>query len=275
MNTSTKDLTSTLELSEMAAWRDFYNAGSAQSASECGLIAADVGGAVATAAGRADVLVLNRVIGIGLKEPATSEQLEELVKLYAQAGAPRFFLQMSPAASPAEFKRLLLDSGFSHYNNWVKLYRDTSPPPQVATDLTVRQIGGADAESFGRIVAEYFDWPDATRRWVAEAVGRPGWRHYLAFDGATPVATGALFASGGEAWVDFAATLPDYRGRGAQAALMAQRIRVAREMGCRLLVVETAEDTPQKGAPSFRNMLRFGFQVAYVRPNFIFPNGNE
>jgi hypothetical protein len=40
-----------------------------------------------------------------------------------------------------------------------------------------------------------------------------------------------------------------------------------------MLVVETAEDTPEKGAPSFRNMLRFGFQVAYVRPNFIYTNG--
>ncbi len=275
MNTNTKDLTSSLELSEMAAWSDFYKAGSTQSTSECGLIAAEVGGAVATAAARADVLALNRVIGIGLEDPATSEQLDELVQLYTQAGVPRFFVQASPAAGPADLERLLVEHGFSHHNNWVKLFRDTSPPRHVATDLTVRQVGSKDADSFGRIVTECFDWPGTARRWVAEAVGRPGWRHYLAFDGATPVATGALFASGDQAWVDFAATLPDYRGRGAQGALMAQRIRDARALGCNLLVVETAEDTPQKGAPSFRNMLRLGFQVAYVRPNFIFSNGAE
>ncbi len=273
MQSNIEDLTLSLELSEMAAWSDFYKEGSAQSTSECGLIEANVGGAVATAAASADVLALNRVIGIGLKDPATSEQLRELVKLYAQAGASRFFVQLSPAAIPADLERLLLENGFSHYNNWVKLYRDTSPPPKVATDLTVRQIGSRDAASFGGIVAECFSWPDAARRWVAEAVGRPGWRHYLAFDGATPVATGALFASGEQAWVDFAATLPDYRARGAQAALMAQRISDARRLGYKMLVVETAEDTPQKGAPSFRNMLRLGFQVAYVRPNFIFSNG--
>lgn len=273
MHTDTKDLTLNLELSEMAAWSDFYNAGSAQSTSECGLIAADIGGAVATAAARADVLALNRVIGIGLRDHATSEQLDELVKLYAQAGVSRFFVQVSPAAGPSGVDRFLTETGFSHHNNWVKLYRDTSPPPPVTTDLMVRQIGSAHADSFGRIVVECFNWPDAAQRWVAEAVGRPGWRHYLAFDGATPVATGALFKSGDQAWVDFAATLLDYRGRGAQAALMAQRIRDARELGCKMLVVETAEDTPQKGAPSFRNMLRLGFQVAYVRPNFIFSNG--
>jgi GNAT superfamily N-acetyltransferase len=91
----------------------------------------------------------------------------------------------------------------------------------------------------------------------------------MAYDGGKAVSTGALFVSGEAAWLDFATTLPEYRGRGAQAALLARRIVDAAELGCRYLVVETAEDTPQRGAPSHRNMLRFGFQEAYARPNYI------
>jgi GNAT superfamily N-acetyltransferase len=151
----------------------------------------------------------------------------------------------------------------------VKLYRDTSPPPSVATDLTVRRIDKTDALAFGTIAARCFGWPEATGRWIGEVVGRPRWQHYMAYDGGEAVATGALFASGEAAWLDFAATLPAYRGRGAQAALLARRIVDAAELGCRHLVVETAEDTPQRGAPSHRNMLRFGFQEAYARPNYI------
>ena len=83
-----------------------------------------------------------------------------------------------------------------------------------------------------------------------------------------------MFVSGDRAWLDFAATLPEYRGRGAQAALLARRIVDAAQLGCRWLVVETAEETPQRGAPSFRNMLRFGFRQAYVRPNFIYAIGS-
>lgn len=270
MDTYTKDLTSSLELSEMAAWRDFYKAGSAQSVADCGLQIAELEGAVATAATCLDILALNRVIGIGLNDLATPEQLKGLVKLYSQAGVPRFFVQVSPAAQPSDLGFRLAALGFRHHNNWIKLYRDTSAPPPVTTNLTVRQIDGEDAGAFGRIVARGFNWPAAAQRWVGELVGRPGWRHYLAFDGTTPVATGALFVSGDHAWVDFAATLPQYRGRGAQSALMARRILHANELGCRLLVVETAEDTPQKRAPSYRNMLRFGFQRAYVRPNFVY-----
>jgi hypothetical protein len=45
---------------------------------------------------------------------------------------------------------------------------------------------------------------------------------------------------------------------------------MATKLGCSLIVVETAEQTKDKPAPSFCNMRRFGFEVAYARPNYIF-----
>lgn len=274
MATYAKDLTLELETSEMAAWRDFFDAASPESASDCGLQATELDGAVATRAALADVLAFNRTIGIGLRGTATDEMVDQLIRFYSEAGVPRFFVQLSPAGHTTDLEHQLIERGFQHHNNWVKLYRDTSSPPSVATDLTVRRIDKTDALAFGTIAADCFGWPATTRRWIGDVVGRPGWRHYLAFDGDRPVATGALFASGDQAWVDFAATLPEYRGRGAQAALLSRRIIDAAELGCRQLVVETAEDTPARGAPSFRNMLRFGFREAYVRPNFIFMKGS-
>lgn len=78
-----------------------------------------------------------------------------------------------------------------------------------------------------------------------------------------------MFVRSGDAWLDFAATLPEYRGRGAQSALVVRRIRDASELGCRRLVVETAEEAPGKPANSLHNMLSFGFRTAYVRPNYV------
>ena len=100
-------------------------------------------------------------------------------------------------------------------------------------------------------------------------VGRSGWRHYMAFDGDTPVATGACFIYRETAWIGFAATRTEYRNRGAQSAILAQRINDARESGCALINVETAEQTPEKEAPSYRNMRRYGFEIAYIRPNYL------
>jgi GNAT superfamily N-acetyltransferase len=92
----------------------------------------------------------------------------------------------------------------------------------------------------------------------------------MAFEGDRPVATAGFFLDGEYAWIDFASTHADYRGRGAQGALVEQRIRDAKDMGCKWLVVETAQQTPEKEAPSYRNMIRYGFKLAYTRPNYIF-----
>jgi len=104
---------------------------------------------------------------------------------------------------------------------------------------------------------------------VADTVGRPGWRHYMAFEGEIPVATGAFFLAGDLAWMDFAVTMEAKRGKGAQSALVARRIRDAVALGCRGCIVETAEQTSSNEAPSYRNMRRFGFEVQYARPNYI------
>ena len=52
---------------------------------------------------------------------------------------------------------------------------------------------------------------------------------------------------------------------------MARRIEEGFNAGCELLVTETAEDLPEKPNPSFHNMMRTGFQLAYMRENFGWP----
>ena len=259
-----------LEEIEIAAWGDFYKAASATSISSCGLQIAESPGTIAVLASGADVLGLNRVVGLGLERSVSPADLDEFIDRYTDAGVPRFFVQVSPIADDRDLPRLLVDRGFHHYNNWVKLHRDVAPVSDVPTDLTVRQIDASEAAAFGRVVAECFGWPEVTSGWVADLVGHSGWRHYMAYDGTTPVATGAVYVLGGFAWIDFATTLPDYRGRGAQSAILARRIADAAELGCHTVVVETAEETPEKSAPSYRNMQRYGFSQSYVRPNYIY-----
>jgi GNAT superfamily N-acetyltransferase len=61
-----------------------------------------------------------------------------------------------------------------------------------------------------------------------------------------------------------AGTLPAYRGRGLQTALLRTRLRAAAEAGCELAVVVT-----QGGSVSERNCLRHGFQVAYSKATVV------
>jgi ribosomal protein S18 acetylase RimI-like enzyme len=80
-----------------------------------------------------------------------------------------------------------------------------------------------------------------------------------------------MYVSDRAVWFGFAATDAAYRNRGAQRALVLRRLHDAAAMGCSWVSVETAEDTAVRDAPSFRNLRRLGFDVAYTRPNHLWP----
>ena len=78
-------------------------------------------------------------------------------------------------------------------------------------------------------------------------------------------------ARGGAAYLGFAATLPEHRGKGAQGALIAARIQRAGELGCATIVTETGERRDDGPGNSYRNILRFGFEERCVVPNWLRP----
>ena len=61
-----------------------------------------------------------------------------------------------------------------------------------------------------------------------------------------------------------AGTLPEYRGRGIQTALLRTRMKAAAESGCELAVVVT-----RGGTTSERNCNRLGFRIAYSKATVI------
>jgi GNAT superfamily N-acetyltransferase len=258
-----------LERIEIKVWNDFYKYADETTIGSCGI---DMDGGEKLSvliASKLDILAMNRVIGLGLGEPADDKSIRKIISRYKDAGVPRFFVQLHPLAQPESLPEMLIQHGFSHYNNWVKLYREIEAPLPEPAELELREIGPEDGDDFARIVATSFGWPDNIRPMIAAAVGKPGWHFYIAYDDGVPIATGANFIDGHYCWIDFAATLEEHRGKGAQTALAVRRIEDARKQGCKWLVVETAEQTAEKEAPSYRNMIRLGFKIAYIRPNYI------
>jgi len=257
------------ERCELAAWGDFLRSAPDAVCHNLGIRVADINGAVLGSVAAVDILAFNRVLGMGVERPATPDMIDDAIGVFRSSGVCRFFIQVSPVAQPADLPTLLEERGFTHYNNWVRLSRDVKDIPDIACDLDIHEIGTDLAAEFGRIVGHSFDWPADVQRLIGGVVSRPGWHHYMAYDGNTPVATGAFFHKDDIAWFDFAATLPAHRGRGAQKALVARRLRDAGSRCCRHAIVETAEQKPGKDSPSYRNMLKMGFEEMYLRPNYI------
>jgi GNAT superfamily N-acetyltransferase len=83
---------------------------------------------------------------------------------------------------------------------------------------------------------------------------------FIADIDSVPVASGLLTMHAGVALLAGASTVPEARGRGAQRALLAARLRFARDHGCRLAMMCAAP-----GSSSQRNAERHGFRIAYTR----------
>jgi GNAT superfamily N-acetyltransferase len=213
--------------------------------------------------------MFNRVVGLGMDRAATERDVDALVSFYLAAGQAAFAVSLSPSARPSELATWLEARGLVRSSNWAKLWRGADAPPDARSDLEIELIDGSKRDAFARINYTAWGIPAALAPWFGAAVARPGWRHYLGFDGDEPVSAAALYVADDVGWLGFGATLPSHRKRGGQGALVARLIRDAADLGCRLLVTETAEDTTEQHNSSYHNVIRAGFRLAYLRPNYI------
>ncbi len=267
MNIDSK-LAQALEFSEATYWSKYYNKNSYLKT-----LWTVTGGAFAGAVPDLDVLALNRVIGLGLDRAVTSEDLDYLVRFFKSAGSRRFFIQLSPLIEQSDLPDLLSQKGFRPYNRWAKLIRSLQVPvPTVPNSkLEVIQISEKQADLYGQIIFDSFNWQDKRMTsWLAASVGKSGYRHYLVYLEGKAIAAGALYIHQEYASMAFAGTLPAYRGLGAQRLLLQTRLQQAKDMGCQYAFSETAEDKPERPVQSFRNMLKLGFEPAYLRENWIY-----
>ncbi|WP_435106442.1 GNAT family N-acetyltransferase [Arhodomonas sp. AD133] len=257
------------ERMERAAMEALHGAASESLTHSLGLKQAVVDGAFVSIAAGDPSILLNRTLGLGLETPATPDTIAAIRRLYADAGAGRFFLHLHEAAQPPEIVDWLAQTGMKPHRRWVKFIRDTDTSWNARTDLHIAEATAETAAAFGRIAASGFDLTPTGGELLAQLVGRPGWHIFLGFAGDEPVGTGALFVDGEVGWCDWAATRPEYRGHGSQSALLATRIDQARALGCRTLYATTGEAVPGDPQHSYHNLPRAGFRELYCRDNYI------
>ena len=266
----TPGLVAELERAELRAWSAVYRRAPASAVAACGIGTRDFGPATAMWMSKVDILACNRVLGLGLTGPPDKKTMTEIVTTYEEAMVPSFFVQLAPLVTVGPTITAAEDVGFARYNNWVRLVRDVAPPGPAPTGLRVEEIGPEYARDFGDVVCAGFGWDRELGLVVETMVGAPGWKCYIAFEGERPVGTAAMLVDGRIGWFGFAASLPEGRGKGGQSALIARRIMDAKVAGCEVVTLETAEQSPGEDAPGYRNVLRAGFEVGYLRPSYIY-----
>lgn len=251
-----------VEAVEAAGWSDLMRACPAELAAGLGISVTDEKGAATTIASRIPIALFNRSFGWQTPAAWTAALAD-----HRTSGAADFFLQPPPYGDPS-FERWAIAAGLVKRSRWAKMIRGRDMPPEAQTSLRISDAGPQHAAAFAAAALGGFGMPPALTPWLVALAHRPGWRTYVGWDGDTPVSSAALRITADTAWCGLAATLPTHRGRGGQSALFARRIADALDAGCRLIVTETGEDTPQAPNPSYRNMIRAGFRLTHFRDNW-------
>ncbi len=162
--------------------------------------------------------------------------------------------------------------GFSPYRRaWVKLVREAGPIPNATTDLHVRAAHHEDAWAMAEVAILAHGLRPEARPLVMATVARPHWHSYVACDRDRIVAAGALMVRGDVGYLSMGATLPSHRARGAQSALLEERLRVAFALGCRRVFAETGVAIRGEPNTSFSNMCRMGMTPIGTRDNYARP----
>jgi GNAT superfamily N-acetyltransferase len=205
----------------------------------------------------------NQIVGMGLYGEVSEEDVDRVEEFFHSRGAPSAIV-VSPLAD-ASLTAVLAPRGYriQEFNSVlirrIRPDEPFAPVPGIAiervTSETVKPWMSAIARGFSEfgtvpesVFGGFAALPDALAflaRIGGEIVGGCGGR-------IIPEARiAALFGT---------ATLPEYRRRGIQTALIARRLHQAAEAGCEYAVVSTLP-----GSGSQRNMERRGFRVAYTK----------
>jgi len=265
---SSVEVAELVELAEARAWASMYRSAPTATAEALGIQVVSHGAATALAMAGAPFPLVNRVLALGVGEPATEGALDEMLALYRAIGVERFAVQIAAEVRPSQLPAWLADRDLVAGARWAKAFRGNAPLSTRPTGVRVERVAEADADTFGQVARQGFEMPEVFAPLFAGVVGMPCWHAYLAYDGPVPIATGAVYVQGDVAWLGMGSTLPSHRRRGAQGSLLGRRVEDGLELGCRWFVTETGAEDPDRPNASLRNMLRTGFEVAYLRTNY-------
>ena len=203
--------------------------------------------------------VLNLADATDLK--ATLARIEDLVRA---RGATILGIDAPPAVTARLPEAEIAQLGFiGDYQEciWGRTIEAGESFPDAA-DSRIRLATSNDRDTFARVLNLGYEVDeDAVRGKIfASTIGLPGWYHYLVDYDGEPGSASVLYVTEGVAQLFVATTIPAFRGRGGQRALIQRRLADGQAAGCDLATSQTVIDNA-----SPRNMARQGFEQLHLR----------
>ncbi|AGG06779.1 N-acetyltransferase [Dehalococcoides mccartyi] len=214
---------------------------------------------------------VNRVMCLGLKEALLEEDLPGIEEFYAVHGL-KAMLDVCPLVEE-NMVYILGKRGYTVYQFDSVLVHEVS-----SFQLEIKEPPGIVIWPVNK--NNYLTWLEVVSHGFSSAesdlmsmqsICEPNYHSrnssaYLAYLDGKPAGGGVLYVRGHMAELGGDATLPDFRRRGVQTALIQHRMKIARKMGVRQMIFVSAP-----GNSSERNARRAGFEMAYSRTLLLQP----
>ncbi len=190
-----------------------------------------------------------------------AETLRAAREVYVEAGVPHWFAEIGPGATVGQIAGAAMEVGARGvpYVRYPVLVREPGRIAPRDTTLEIRRVNSDEARSHQAELDAIWDRPGGSAA-VVNAANREGYAVVLGLCDGRAVAMGMVIAgAGGAAYLCSGGTHKDYRGRGGQSAIIAERVRIAGEMGCRVCISETVSAV----MTSENNLRSAGFELAF------------
>lgn len=206
---------------------------------------------------------VNRAIGVSMAE-MSAKDLDTIERFFAERGLPSM-IELSSWAPMSTLKALAQRGYTPAWFRSVFALRPGSTMGPMRTDVRIDRVGDDNAAEWLQLFARGFEAEHGETRIANDEIGEAGRialnaHTFLAYLDDVAVGCGSMHVVDGVAWLGGAATVPAFRKRGVQAALVTYRLQLALELDCDLAAV-----TAMSNGPSARNIVRLGFPHTHTQ----------
>lgn len=263
-------LQSVIEGHEAEAWFAFAASASRQQSNPMGAVALRGTRVLMTAMTAVNFAGLNRVIGLGVGSPATTDDILEIEEFYGSLNQTRFTIDVAPTIHSDQLISVLRERGYRQLDQTVvKSWHPLNDVPFPRGGPEVVLLDTEYKDQWSRLHRRVRQTPRLFGHWFVAGFDDPRFFHWGIVEDGVLLAGAAGYLSDRLLWCGFSATLPEARGRGFQTLLARERLRFSQERECYLAHVENDPDTSASASIGLHNMKKVGYQVLYERAQFV------
>ena len=270
--TVTPETVTRLERSETSAWIDMYAAAPDDYARHYKLGIEMIGDVVVLLCDTIPFFHFNCVMGLGLAEPATEEQLDQILGIFDDRGIDGYYIHLLPESRPEELAGWLTARGLRVRSGWERIHRDGAPLPEADREKAqeAERVTTSTASEWAGFVTGTYNLP--TKPWLEALVGRAGWHHsILRSDAGSIVAARSMYVGpDGRAWLGIDTPVPGLMAPSYDLDTTITRALIADglALGATSFLADIEAPSATMETPAYANFAAIGFQRLYMRTNY-------